>query len=579
GAFASVPSFTLPRGASFSSQSPHPGGPLSRTPSFQAPPALQTIRSFNLLGPPEPGQPLQPQRQDFHAVRQRLNALASARGGKLHVGDPYAHVGKPARGLCGMGPAMVIGVAIFSVTAVVVAIAVARTRPFGRGSPALGSVAEAAAAVGTTPAPGDALVSTGLRTSTTSHSAAGLAVAPANCTGNTSEMTLGLLLECCRDTDVACPEEAVGPEASSTTTVTVTDGTSAVTAYTQLAKGQICLDFQTYTKIRGCDGWGHIDLDTCKAYCTENRWPARCVSDWDTTVACSHVIWEPNNDHPPGWCQLASSCDLAPGSSGAQVLAREDFPAAAAAAAGAVTNTSKAVTSLPSVLCYGVYRSASDEEGLLVAQSDMGVGIFSCDGTMVFSDKKVALASGIVPIIIAKNLTAPEGTVEHILNTEIFMNAWELIRTQGNYKQFDWVVKADPDCVFVFSRLQDHLSTIPADGNQYIVNCKVSFGFFGSFEVVSRGALDLYYAGAKRCRDELDWASEGEDLYMKDCFDLLGAEAFEDFGMLADGYCLEPPSPCLSGKVAFHAMKTVGQYFQCLEEAERPTSSSETHES
>lgn len=239
----------------------------------------------------------------------------------------------------------------------------------------------------------------------------------------------------------------------------------------------------------------------------------------------------------------------------------------------------KAASSLPSVLCYGVYRSASDEEALLVAQSDMGVGIFSCDGTMVFSDKKVALASGIVPVIVAPNLTAPEGTVEHILNTEIFMLSWESIHTQGNYTQFDWVVKADPDTVFLFSRLQDHLSKIPAGGNQYIVNCKLSFGFFGSFEVVSRGALDLYYAGAERCKKELDWVSEGEDLYMKDCFDLLGAEAFEDFGILSDGYCLEPPSPCVSGKVAFHAMKTVGQYFECLEEAERPTSSPETHES
>jgi hypothetical protein len=202
----------------------------------------------------------------------------------------------------------------------------------------------------------------------------------------------------------------------------------------------------------------------------------------------------------------------------------------------------------------------------------VGAGIFSCDKTVAFSDREIQLSSGGSTVIVAKNLTAPEGTKEHILNTEIFIQSWEHIRQTDEFESIDWVVKADPDTVFLYSRLQEHLTQVPAGVDQYIVNCKLSFGFFGSFEVVSRGALEKYYKGAEKCKDELDWSSEGEDLFMKDCFDLLNVEAREDFGMLSDGYCMEPPSPCVSGKVAFHAMKTVEQYFQCLEEAEKKNS-------
>lgn len=152
------------------------------------------------------------------------------------------------------------------------------------------------------------------------------------------------------------------------------------------------------------------------------------------------------------------------------------------------------------------------------------------------------------------------------------MNAWDYLDKDGRFRKYDWVVKVDPDAVFFPSRLRSNLAALVKPGthpNLYFVNCKISFGLFGAIEVFSRRALDTYLKGQLNCKTGLDWTMMGEDLWMKKCFDFLGVEHQDDFELLMDGYCNEPPNPCVSGKVAFHAFKTPMQYMQCVDEARK----------
>merc|ERR1712194_710376 len=110
-------------------------------------------------------------------------------------------------------------------------------------------------------------------------------------------------------------------------------------------------------------------------------------------------------------------------------------------------------------------------------------------------------------------------------------NAWSYLNSDGRFRRYDFTVKVDPDAVFFPGRLRENLAVVaPASNmpnNVYLLNCQESFGFFGALEV-----------GKK-----------------------------EDYALLTDGYCSEPPSPCVSGKVAFHAFKTAMQYMECVDQA------------
>merc|ERR1711920_402715 len=69
-------------------------------------------------------------------------------------------------------------------------------------------------------------------------------------------------------------------------------------------------------------------------------------------------------------------------------------------------------------------------------------------------------------------------------------------------------VKADPDVVFIASRLQQKLASIktPKEGI-YIEHCKeVQFGMFGSLEVISKTAAVILFQNVETCyNDEVKW--------------------------------------------------------------------------
>jgi len=229
-------------------------------------------------------------------------------------------------------------------------------------------------------------------------------------------------------------------------------------------------------------------------------------------------------------------------------------------------------THMPSLFCFSIMRCNSYEVSLLRTQLSKGLGIFGCDAYSVFSDERTWLTPGppirIDSTALGISLQAEAGSKEHILNTEIFLKAWEHVKADGLYIQHDWIVKVDPDAVFFPQRLRDRLVSItPAGASVYLLNCRLSFGFFGAVEVMSRVALLSLYDGLERCKQVLPWHSFGEDMFLQKCLDFLGVASRSEFSLLSDAYCGEQPSPCISGKVAFHPFKNVETYLKCTHEA------------
>mmetsp|Transcript_70985 Transcript_70985/g.179671 ORF Transcript_70985/g.179671 Transcript_70985/m.179671 type:complete len:589 (+) Transcript_70985:68-1834(+) len=254
--------------------------------------------------------------------------------------------------------------------------------------------------------------------------------------------------------------------------------------------------------------------------------------------------------------------------------------------------------SKPSLFCYSVMQVNSYELNNMRTALGKQTSIFGCDAYIVFSDQEYTITAGLpqpgvaylqdiqgIPSVkttlLRQDLTThpKAGSLEGILNTRIFMQAWKQIDEAGIFRLHDWTIKVDPDAVFLPGRLRSDLAEIaPASSspNLYLVNCKISFGLFGAVEVFSRVALEKYIAGTERCKNELDWTMMGEDLWMRKCFDLLGVQHQDDFNLLSDGYCSDAPSPCQSGKVTFHPFKSALSYLQCYTEAIAPTTTSTT---
>jgi len=208
------------------------------------------------------------------------------------------------------------------------------------------------------------------------------------------------------------------------------------------------------------------------------------------------------------------------------------------------------------------------------SQLAQGVSIFGCEAWAVYSDEKTWLTPG-PPVrleteVLNTSLKVSAGKVEHILNTEVFVQAFQAVRTDQKFKASDWVVKVDPDAVFFPQRLKQHILRVaPARGGAlYFINCKASFGLFGALEVFSKRAMETYADGVHHCKAKLDWKEWGEDLWMRRCMDLLEVQQVKDFKLLSDAYCGAKPSPCVSHSVAFHPFKAPETYFTCWRQGE-----------
>ena len=128
-------------------------------------------------------------------------------------------------------------------------------------------------------------------------------------------------------------------------------------------------------------------------------------------------------------------------------------------------------------------------------------------------------------------------------NAMMTYQAWMDIRSK-KLAHSDWVVKVDPDSVFMPARLIYALSSykVPT-GGVYIENCKkVMFGFFGHPEVVSTEAFNIFLTQLKTCKATLDrsglpnwkFGPYGENLFIQNCVDTFGISKVSNFTLTTE---------------------------------------------
>jgi len=122
--------------------------------------------------------------------------------------------------------------------------------------------------------------------------------------------------------------------------------------------------------------------------------------------------------------------------------------------------------SIPTLFCFAVVQSRGEEPLLVKNQLSLGAGIFSCESYSLFSDISLRIVgarglSTVVATPLGERLQQPKGMVKDQttswLNTEIFIRAWAKVIKQGKFRDHPWVVKVDPDAVFLSWRLRRQL--------------------------------------------------------------------------------------------------------------------------
>lgn len=234
------------------------------------------------------------------------------------------------------------------------------------------------------------------------------------------------------------------------------------------------------------------------------------------------------------------------------------------------TTITTTTTRYMSLYCFMVVMSHGEE--LLVVRNQFlrHVGVFACNDFNVFSDKNIILGidennKQVNTTAFIDTLEAPAGKREHILNTVIFLTAWRKVYDMGFFRKFSWVVKLDPDAVFVPDLLRWRLrNNIPYDDPRvYFLNCHISFQFFGAIEVLSSPAVEALVEGTALCQQNLVWNDWGEDLFVRRCLDMLGVQPKTDYKMLRDGYCEANMTHCNRQFASFHPYKAWPQWRHC----------------
>jgi len=229
-----------------------------------------------------------------------------------------------------------------------------------------------------------------------------------------------------------------------------------------------------------------------------------------------------------------------------------------------------------SLYCFALARPEIGEIELMATQLRHSTGIFACDGYTVFSSQALALdQKGVVKAeVIDGSLVAPIGGLYNMaLNSEIFVRVWRRVFEAKRYVSFGWVVKVDPDAVFLPARLRKHCSSLPAlQGSEkpkgvYLNNCKI--GNHGPIEVISSAGVATFSEGIDQCIEEkyAPFTDVGEDVFVRRCLRNLGVQQLDDFQLLSEINCFENPSPCTADKVTFHPFKQPAAFLQCLAQA------------
>jgi len=298
----------------------------------------------------------------------------------------------------------------------------------------------------------------------------------------------------------------------------------------------------------------------------------KCCSDPGMTCFAKHA----------NWAVCRRGCT--PGINSSEPLEAQT-PWSCERVAATTTTTAPPPTQKPgqSLYCFSLMQARGYEVGLIRSQLERGASIFSCDGYGVYSNETVVLSAGPPAKIVTDSLGGSliceiGGRFHTALNSEVFVRVWKKVFDRGVFWKHDWTVKVDPDAVFLPKILRIHvarylkLEGYTSSAKVYLNNCKD--GLHGPIEVISRGGMAAFSDGISDCHQNLKWefSTYGEDVFLRHCLARLGVKKSDDFGLLMETVCdpfPQSPSPCVTGKVSFHPLKSPDKYFKCLGEAEK----------
>ncbi|CAK0865787.1 unnamed protein product [Prorocentrum cordatum] len=199
------------------------------------------------------------------------------------------------------------------------------------------------------------------------------------------------------------------------------------------------------------------------------------------------------------------------------------------------------------LFCFALMLPDSYEVGLIQTQLDAQAGIFGCDASAVYSNQSIKMSSKVSKASLKTQVVPGSlhcelgGQYWTALNTEIFVRVWKKVASGKEFGAHGWTVKADPDAVILPRRLRLRAGRSRfLSGRQdkvYMNNCQ--FGLHGPVEMMSLGAMVAYRDGIDRCVEELkeEFSQYGEDVFLRECLQLVGVDKVEDFSMMKETHC------------------------------------------
>jgi len=243
---------------------------------------------------------------------------------------------------------------------------------------------------------------------------------------------------------------------------------------------------------------------------------------------------------------------------------------------------------LQTMFCWMVIQPEGYELGLANAQLEKKAGIFACDGYAIVSSQTLDI--GVPTLLIGSTQVSGWSGDGTSPNAPVFVDAWRAIQADGKYQEHKWIIKCDPDNVLIPDRLRMHLlpgmqpenpypPPYESDPNagQFVTNCDkmASWGngwgdgwpmMYGSLEIISVEAINLYYANEDVCKGSIPWQGMGEDAFMGMCLRQL--QVGELFMKQADNTCAggSCDDPTFS---SYHPYKDPTSWFDCWDRAQR----------
>jgi len=228
-----------------------------------------------------------------------------------------------------------------------------------------------------------------------------------------------------------------------------------------------------------------------------------------------------------------------------------------------------------SIFCFALMQPVGYERQLMELHYQKGWGIFSCDEYEVISNQSIVVGPSVTTSVVNSDLVCKfGGEFGTALNTDLFLQVWQVVFADQRYQFNDWTVKADPDCVFFPQRLRVLLAFHPDSYHGlYFNNCK--YGLHGPLEILSKGAVLAWATGVDKCIEHFNELCSGpclwgEDMFMDQCLSkVLQVKRADDWNILSEDHCDSTDwQDCANHKVAFHPFKSTASFSRCMENAD-----------